>query len=84
MLESFQEGNWRLLIAITLLPGLVSWILVAVFLEETARFKIVSGEIEESFAILNRLNKFNGARKFDELSDETKAGLRVWITKFNE
>lgn len=40
-LESFEKGNWRILIILSGIPGVIGTLVSLVFLDESARFLIV-------------------------------------------
>ncbi|KAL4450949.1 hypothetical protein ABPG74_011791 [Tetrahymena malaccensis] len=84
ILENLQEGNWRMLIVVTVIPGTISWFIIVFWLDESARFLLCSGEYEKSFKILDRMNEVNGKVKFQELDHRMKQGLTNWSKKFNE
>ncbi|KAL4461092.1 hypothetical protein ABPG72_006954 [Tetrahymena utriculariae] len=84
ILDNLQEGNWRMLIAVTVIPGTISWFIIIFWLDESARFLLCSGEYEKSFKILDRMNQVNGKVNFQELDHRMKQGLTNWSKKFNE
>ena len=43
-LEDLQDGDWRLLIIITGIPGLIAVVIGVLFVDDSARFLICSGE----------------------------------------
>jgi len=64
VLDNFTEGNWRLMTLITGIPGLIGWLLAFIYLDDSARYLMVSGEYEKSFEIIEKMNKINGCWKF--------------------
>lgn len=52
ILDNLEEGNWRLLIIITAIPGTISWFVIVFWLDESARFLICNKEFERSFKVL--------------------------------
>ena len=59
-LTSLTSGNWRLMIILSAIPGFAAWVVGLMFIDESARFAIVTGHYELAFEILNKMNKYNG------------------------
>ena len=78
VLDNFTEGNWRLMTLITGIPGLIGWLLAFIYLDDSARYLMVSGEYEKSFEIIEKMNKINGCWKFQNLTSNVKEGMINW------
>lgn len=63
---------------ITGIPGLIGWLLAFIYLDDSARYLMVSGEYEKSFEIIEKMNKINGCWKFEHLTSNVKEGMINW------
>lgn len=43
MLENIETGNWRMLVVITTIPGMLAWFVGVYIIDDTARYLLVSG-----------------------------------------
>ena len=78
ILSDLTHGNWRLLIAVCTLPGILAFLLSVCFLEESPRYELVLGNHESAFRIIDKINRMNGERKFKDLTPEQKEKLKRW------
>lgn len=53
ILDSFNAGNWRLLMIISSIPSLFVLLGTIIILKESPRFLICSGRFDEGYDILN-------------------------------
>ncbi|EGR32447.1 major facilitator superfamily protein, putative, partial [Ichthyophthirius multifiliis] len=83
-LKDLKDGNWRLLIIISGFPGLIAVAVALFFVDDSARFLMCSGQFENSFKILEKMNTDNGKQNFEEISEEKKEGLKLWSNKLSE
>ena len=58
-LESFTQGNWRLMMVLSGLPSLIVFVSSTLYLYESPRFLMAAGEYDKSFEIINAMIKIN-------------------------
>mmetsp|Transcript_14356 Transcript_14356/g.12177 ORF Transcript_14356/g.12177 Transcript_14356/m.12177 type:complete len:109 (-) Transcript_14356:236-562(-) len=59
-LDNLTSGNWRLMLIGCTLPSLIVFIGVLIFMKESPRFLIATGNIKEGAEILNYISERNG------------------------
>lgn len=60
ILDNFVDGDWRSMILITFIPGVIGFILAYFYLDDSPRYLLINGEYEKAFAIIDIMNKRNG------------------------
>jgi predicted MFS family arabinose efflux permease len=58
-IPTLESGNWRLLIVICGLPGLLAWCLSYWMLDDTVRFTLLDQQFDLSFQIIDKMILMN-------------------------
>ncbi len=80
-LDSFSSGNWRALTMWSAVPGILTFLLTAFFLEESPRYLLAFQKIDEAFKLINRIIKKNNLSDRHFLTQNEKDDLRKWSEK---
>jgi putative MFS transporter len=85
VMESLDEGNWRLLLAYTAILPFVTLIGTLIYLQESMRFLLSSKRLSELKGIFNGLVRLNNSTKLfrgqtdsREINDDDLRQLAVW------
>lgn len=84
----YSSGNWRGLLFYSSVLGLLCFILLLAWLDESPRYNLVkgNGHYDEAFATIDKMFKANYKQVSSEeltLSKEVKQGLRAWSEDYN-
>ena len=84
-LDTLSSGNWRLMLLLGSLPGLVAWFGLWLFVSESPRYEISRGHVEQAVSIMNRVGYMNDPEFRQIRLAEVQEGLQNWSQKtFNE
>ena len=61
-LEGLDSGNWRALILITAIPGIIAWFFAYFYLDESPLYFLTQGETELAFFVIEKMNVENGSK----------------------
>lgn len=84
-LDDLTTGDWRILIIFCTIPGAVSFILALLFLWESPRFELVSGNYSEAFVIIEKMSLDNNSEDYPrEMPEEDRRKLIQWAEDMNK
>jgi len=80
-LNDFSSGNWRALVIWTAFPGMITYILMLIYLKESPRYLLIFQNFDDAFKMINRMIRKNNKSKRISLTQEEKDLLKRWALK---
>ena len=77
-LQSLDKGDWRLLTIYSTLPAVVSMIMSFFYLDESMRYLLIKGKVEEAFELLSKSAKNSRHPDMRKLNRDHKESLKKW------
>ena len=77
-LNDLTSGNWRAMLVFCTLPTIVVWFGTWKFLDESPRYLVVVGRIEEGVNVLNKIGEKNNGKAYVCISEQEKTALQNW------
>lgn len=82
-LDTLTSGNWRGMLGFSSLPAFMSFVCCLFFVDESARFELQNGFMENPVKILKKMSKFNGKLE-NFINQEKIEALKTWSKRFIE
>ena len=80
-LETLTKGNWRGMLGFSSLPAFISFICCLFFVDESARFELQNGSIENPVKTLKKMAIYNGKSE-NFINQEKIKALQKWSQQF--
>ena len=80
-LDTVSSGNWRALVVWTAIPGVITYVLMVKYLEESPRYLLIFQNFDEAMKLINRMIRKNNNSEMTTLTQEEKELLRNWAQK---
>lgn len=76
ILDDFHTGNWRLLMIVSSFSSLIVVSGVLLFVKESPRFLISSGQFDDGFLVIDHIGMINKGEEYIPLTENEKNGLK--------
>jgi len=81
-LDTFDEGDWRLMMRLSCIPAVIDCILIYYFLDESSRFLLLTRNYDQAFNVIDKMITMNNSQEKEVLDDNDKVRLVEWKEKY--
>ena len=83
-LTNLSTGDWRVLIIVCTIPGVLSWFMSLVYLQESPRYELCSRHYNEAFTIIEQMATENHSETYKVIPPEVRRKLTQWAEELND